>query len=220
MEGRELVGLVARTPDGEEIGRISEVVADEESGMATRVILERGEQRFEVPPAAIEPDEDADFATFHADRSDAEPGDHVGDEEVPEGYAPMESGADDERHEGQFAAAPGSPPEAQSAEDLVREDWQDEEDTPDSGYPRNDAYIDPDTGEEAVAPEMEDNENLRDDVRDLLIDTGLDARSVEGGVVELSGDVGRQEDLEEIIEEIMGLDGVLEVDTTDVAVEG
>ncbi len=221
MESRELVGLEARTPEGEGIGRISEILTDEESGEETHVIVERGEQRFEIPIAAISSDDEADFATFHADRSDEEPGDHVGDEEGPEGYAPIESegGVDDGRHEGQFVADPGSPNEAQSGEDLVREDWQDEESTPDSGYPRNDAYVDPDTGEEAPAPEMTDNETLKDDVDDLLIETSLEARSAEDGVVELSGSVERQEDLEAVIAEIMGLDGVLEVDTTDVEVE-
>lgn len=221
MEGRELVGLEARTPEDEEVGRISEILTDEESGEPTHVIVERGEQRFEIPIAAISSDEDADFATFHADRSDEEPGDHVGDEEEL-GYAPVESedGVDDERHEGQFVTGPGSPNEAQSAEDLVREDWQDEESTPDSGYPRNDAYVDPDTGEEDAAPEMTDNETLKDDVADLLTETSLEARSADGGIVELSGSIGRREDLEAVVAEIMGLDGVLEVDTTDVEIRG
>lgn len=221
MESRELVGMEARTPDGDEVGRISEVLTDEESGEATHVVVERGEQRFEVPVAAISSDEDADFATFHADRSDEAPGDHVGDEE-PEGYAPTDSlladGMDDERHEGQFVAEPGSPNEAQSGGDLVREDWQDEESVPDSGYPRNDAYIDPDTGEEATAPEITDNETLKDDVEDIVSETGLAVVSSNEGVVELAGSASRQEDLEETIAEIMGLDGVLEVDTTDVEV--
>ncbi len=222
MESRELVGMETRTPEGDEVGRISEVLTDEESGEATHVIVERGEQRFEVPIAAISSDEDADFATFHADRSDEGPGDHVGDEEMPEGYAPADSlvadGVDDERHEGQFAAEPGSPNEAQSGEDLVREDWQDEESTPDSGYPRNDAYVDPDTGEENPAPEMTDNVTLRDDVEDLVSETGLVVVSSNEGVVELAGSAERQEDLEETIAEVMGLDGVLEVDTKDVEV--
>lgn len=226
MDERGLVGLEARTPEGDEVGRISEVVTDEESGTITHVMVERGEQRFEVPIGAVSLDRDQDFATFHADRSDDEPGDHVGDEERPEGYAPSESDVDDHEHEGQFVTEPQDPVEAQPDDDLPRESgeagsWQDEESTaPDSGYPRNDVYIDPDTGEEAVAPEMQDNETLRDDVRDLLIDTGLEVRSVKEGVVEFSGNVGRQEDLEASIEEVMGLDGILEVDTTDVIVEG
>lgn len=224
MESRELVGLEARTPEGDGIGRISEVLTNEESGEATHVIVERGEQRLEVPIAAISSDEGVDFATFHADRSDEEPGEHVGDEESPSGYSPADTlvadGMDDERHEGQFAAEPGSPSEAQSGGDLVREDWQDEESTPDSGYPRNDAYVDPDTGEEAPAPEMTDNATLRDDVENLLTETGLTVVTSNEGVIELAGSAARQEDLEETIAEIMGLDGVLEVDTTDVEVGG
>jgi ParB-like chromosome segregation protein Spo0J len=127
---------------------------------------------------------------------------------------------DDGRHEGQFAAEPGSPNEAQSGKDLVREDWQDEESTPDSGYPRNDAYVDPDSGEEAPAPEMTDNVTLRDDVENLISKTGLTIVTSNEGVVELAGSAARQEDLEETIAEITGLDGVLEVDTTDVEVGG
>jgi sporulation protein YlmC with PRC-barrel domain len=209
MESRSLVGLEARTPEGEGVGRISEVLADEESGEATHVMLERGEQRFEVPIASIFLDEDADFATFHADRSDEE----------PEGHSPAEplvSG--DERRDGQLAAEPGSPPEAQSDRDLVREDWQDEADTPDSGYPRNDAYVDPETGEAEVAPELTDNETLKDDVESLVSGTGLAVVSSNGGVVEIAGSMQRREDLEEVIEEIRGLDGVVEVDASDVEV--
>jgi sporulation protein YlmC with PRC-barrel domain len=220
MESRELVGLKARTPEGEEIGRISEVLTDEESQKTTHVVVERDEERFEIPISAISSEEDTDFATFHADRSDEEPGDHVGDAERPEGYAPIEAGdgEDDERHEGQLVAEPESPREAQTGKDLAREDWQDEADTPDSGYPRNDAFVDPETGEEDVAPEMTDNETLKDDVEDLVSETGLAVVSSNEGVVELAGSMDRQEDLEEIIAEITGLDGVLEVDTTDVEV--
>ena len=218
MEERSLVGLEARTAEGEEVGRISEVLTDEESGEVTHVVLERGDERFEVPVAALSIDEEADFATFHADRSDEEPGDHTGDEENPEEYAPLESGEEDYRHEGQFTTEPESPEEAQAPEDLVREDWEDETYTPDSGYPRNDTYIDPDTGEEETDPLMKDNEGVEDDVADLLDGTELRVRSVKDGVVELTGAAGRQEDLAESVGELMGLDGVLEVDTTDVDV--
>ena len=79
MESSGLVGLEARTPDGEEVGRISNVLTDEESGALTHVVIEREEERFEVPITAISLDRDTDFATFHADRSDEEPGDHAGD---------------------------------------------------------------------------------------------------------------------------------------------
>jgi hypothetical protein len=55
-------------------------------------------------------------------------------------------------------------------------------------------------------------------VKDLLADTELQVRSAEDGIVELSGAAATQEDLEEIVREITGLDGVVEVDTMDVAV--
>jgi sporulation protein YlmC with PRC-barrel domain len=221
VEERGLVGLEARTADGVEIGRIAEVVTDEESGEVTHVVVERGEERFEAPISAISLDADADFATFHADRSDEEPGDHVGDEVgvATEGYAPSESEEEDYEHEGQLAAEPQSPAEAQAEEDLeAREDWEDETYTPDSGYPRNDAYVDPETGEEETEPLIEENEGLEDDVADLLADTGMEVRSAEDGVVELTGAAATREDLDEVVGEIMGLDGVLEVDTTDVDV--
>ena len=90
--------------------------------------------------------------------------------------------------------------------------------SPDSGYPRNDVYIDPDTGEEELDPFLEDSETLEDDVEDLINDTDLEVRSVKDGVVELTGSAATQEDLEEMVQELMGLDGVLDVDTTDVDV--
>jgi sporulation protein YlmC with PRC-barrel domain len=219
VEERGLVGLEARAADGAEVGRIAEVIADEESGEVTHVIIERDEERFEAPISSISLDPGADFATFHADRSDEEPGDHVGDREEPEGYAPGKSEEEDYEHEGQLATEPESPAEAQAEDDLeAREDWEDETYTPDSGYPRNDAYVDPETGEEETEPLIEENETLEDDVEDLLADTDLEVRSVEDGIVELGGAAATQEDLDEIVEEIMGLDGVLEVDTTEVDV--
>jgi hypothetical protein len=219
VEERGLVGLEARTADGAEVGRIVEVIADEESGEVTHVVVEGEEEMFEVPISAITLDPGADFATFHADRSDEEPGDHVGDREEPEGYAPQASEEEDYEHEGQFVTEPESPAEAQAEEDLeAREDWEDESYTPDSGYPRNDVYVDAETGEEALDPLLEENEGLEDDVEDLLADTDLEVRSAEDGVVELAGTVATLVDLEEIVQEIMGLDGVLEVDTTDVDV--
>ena len=215
MEERGLVGLEARTPDGAEVGRIAELITDEESGEVTHVVVERDEERFEVPISAISLDAGADFATFHADRSDEEPGDR----EVPEGYAPQASGEEDSEHEGQLAADPQSPAEAQAEEDLAaREDWEDETYTPDSGYPRNDAYVDPETGEEKTDPLLEENETLEDDVEDLLADTALEIRSARDGIVELTGAAARREDLDEVVREIMGLDGVLGVDTADVDV--
>jgi sporulation protein YlmC with PRC-barrel domain len=199
VEERGLAGLEARAVDGTEVGRIAEVVTDEESGEVTHVVVEGEEERFEVPISAISLDAGADFATFHVDRLDEE--------------------SEDSEHEGQFAADPESPGEAQAEEDLeAREDWEDETYTPDSGYPRNDAYVDPETGEEVTDPLIEENEGLEDDVEDLLADTDLEVRSVEDGVVELTGAATTREDLDALVEEITGLDGVLEVDTTDVDV--
>jgi hypothetical protein len=220
LEERGLVGLEARAADGTEIGRIIAVITDEESGAVTHVLVEMEEgEQLEVPISAVTLDPEADFATFHADPSDDEPGDHIEDEVEPEGYAPSQSDApDDYEHEGQFVTTPHDPADAPPPEDIVKEagDWQDEGSLPDSGYPRNDVYIDPDTGEEEVDPFLEDNETLEDDVEDLINDTDLEVRSVKDGVVELTGSAATQEDLEEIVQEIMGLDGVLEVDTTDV----
>jgi hypothetical protein len=217
MEGRGLVGLEARGMDGAEVGRIAGVITDEESGEVTHVIIERDEERFEALISSISLDPGADFATFHADRSDEEPGDHVGDAEEPEGYAPKASEKEDFEHEGQLVTEPQSPAEAQAEEDLeAREDWEDETYTPDSGYPRNDAYVDPETGEEETDPLIKENKTLEDDVEDLLADTGLEVRSTEDGIVELTGIAATQDDLDEIVQELMGLDGVLEVDTTDV----
>jgi hypothetical protein len=65
---------------------------------------------------------------------------------------------------------------------------------------------------------MEDNETLEDDVEDLINGTELEVRTVREGVVELSGRAATQEDLDESVREILGLDGVLDVDTTDVDV--
>ena len=217
MEEHGLVGLEARTAEGEEVGRISEVLTDDQSGELTHVVIEREEERFEVPITAISLDRDADFATFHVDRSDEGPGDHVEDEVEPEAAAPPESTVEDRRHEGQLVTEPESDEEAQSEADLVREDWEDETHTPvDSGYPRTDAYIDSETGEAEVDPAMNEGGGLGDDVEKLLDDTGLEARAVKDGVVELTGSVAGQQDLEESIEELMGLDGVREVDATDV----
>ena len=219
MEERGLVGIEARTADGEEVGRITEVLTDEESGEVTHVMVEREDQSFEVPITAISLDPEADFATFNADRSDEEPGDHAEDEIEPEEAAPLESAVEDTRHEGQLVSEPGSDEEAQSETDLVREDWEDESYTPvDSGYPRSDAYIDPDTGEAEVDPAMNEGEEVGDDAAKLLDGTGLEVQAVKDGVVELTGAAPTRRDLDESIEELMGLDGIREVGTADVDV--
>ncbi len=226
MEERGLVGLEARATDGEILGRISALITDERSGEVTHVIVERGEEeQIEMPISSLTLDPEADFAEFDTDPSDEEPGDPLGDAERPEGYAPSQSDApDDYEHEGQFVTTPQDPDEAQSPEELERQaseasGYEDEgTNTADSGYPRNDAYINPDTGEEELDPAMKDNETLADDVENLINGTELEVRAAKDGVVELTGRATSQEDLEGRIEEIMGLGGVLEVDTTDVDV--
>ena len=225
MEERGLVGLEARTRDGAQIGRISEIVTDEETGKVTHVIVETlEEEQLEIPITALTLDPEADFATFHADPSDAEPGDHLGDAKAPEGYAPAQSDVEDYEHEGQFVTTPTDPAEAQPLEEAEREaaeagGWEDEgSNTPESGYPRNDVYINPETGEEELDPRLKESEDLEDDVEDLLADTDIQVRAVKGDVVELSGAVSMPEELDALVDEIMGLDGVLDVDTTDVDV--
>ena len=223
MQERGLIGLEARAADGTEVGRIAEVVTDEESGEVTHVVVETEDgERLEVPITDLSLDPDADFATFEADASDVEPGDHIDDEVEPEDYAPDEiddESEEDYEHEGQLVTDPEDEDEARHVEDLkTREDWEDDSYTPDSGYPRNDAYVDPDTGKVEVDPLLSDIEGVQHDVAGLLDGTNLGVRSVREGVVELTGAVATQEDLEEVEREIMGLDEVLEVDTTDVDV--
>jgi PRC-barrel domain len=223
LQERGFVGLEARAADGTEVGRIADVVEDEESGEVTHVVVEtEGGEWLEVPITSLYLDPDADFATFEADASDDEPGDHTDDEAEPEGYAPDdldEESAEDYEHEGQFVTKPEDNEDAGTDEDLEsREDWEDESYTSDSGYPRNDVYIDPDTGQEEVDPLLSNIESVEHDVADLLDGTNLQVGTVREGVVELTGAATSQEDLKEVEHEIMGLDEVLEVDTTDVDV--
>jgi hypothetical protein len=202
MEERGLEGLEARSGDGAVIGRIVEVLADEETGEVTHVLVENeGGEELELPIAQLSLDPEADFARFHADPSDEEPGDHLGDEERPLGYAEAQPHDEEAREAGEAGG------------------WEDEgTNTADSGYPRNDAYINPDTGEEEVDPLLEDNESLEAEVRNLLSGTELSVRSAKEGVVELSGSAATRDDLDASVEEILGLEDVLDVDTTDVQV--
>ena len=221
MQERSFIGLEARAADGTEIGRIAEVVADEESGEVTHVVVEtESGEWLEVPITNLSLDPDADFATFEADASDEKPGDHTGDEAEPKDYyAPDDEDEEDFEHEGQLVTEPEDGHDPSSEEDLeAREDWEDHSYTSDSGYPRNDVYIDPDTGNEEIDPLLEENYDVKDEVEDLLDGTSLEVRSVREGVVELTGTAATQDDLEEVMREIMGLDEVLEVDTTDVDV--
>jgi sporulation protein YlmC with PRC-barrel domain len=216
VEEQGLVGIEARALDGSEVGRISEVVTDERTGEVTHVVVEMDEdRRMEIPITDLSLDPEADFATFRADPSDEEPGDHLGDIEEPQSYAPLRTDVEDKRHEGQLVGEPESAEEAQAEEDLVREDWEDETYTPtDSGYPRNDAYIDADTGQERERYPAE-GEDLRSDVEQLLDGTDLRVREVREGVVVLEGSIATREDLQEILADITEIDGVLDVDTTD-----
>lgn len=227
MEGQGLVGLEARSADGAEVlGRISGVLSDEETGEVTHVLVEREEgEQIEVPISSITLDAEADFAIFGADPSDEEPGDHVEDDVEPQGYAPNQSDVDDKEHEGQFVTSPtdeheAADPSQQTATEAAEASGYEDEGstTPESGYPRNDVYIDPESGEEETNPAFEDNESLQDDVEDLVNDTELEVRAAKDGVVELTGRAAKREDLDESVAEIMGLDGVLDVDTTDVTV--
>jgi hypothetical protein len=223
LQERSLIGLEAQAADGTDFGRIVEVVTDEEGEEVTYVIVETEEgEQLEVPLTSLSLDPDADFATFRADASDVEPGDHTDDEVEPEDYAPDEiddPSEEDYEHEGQFVTDPEDENEARHVEDLkTREDWEDDSYTSDSGYPRNDVYIDPDTGETEEDPLLSNIESVKHDVADLLDGTNLVVSNVREGVVELTGAASTQEDLDEVMCEVMGLDEVLEVDTTDVDV--
>ena len=212
MEDQGLVGLEARTADGSEVlGRISEVVTDEGTGEVTHVLVEGdGGEGTEVPISEITLDPEADFA---------------GDDVEPQGYAPNQSDVDDQEHEGQFVISPtdeheaADPTQEASTEAAEASGFEDEgSTTADSGYPRTDAYINPETGDEQTEPALVDSETLQDDVEDLVNGTELGVRAVKDGVVELTGRAATQEDLDESLAEIMGLDGILDVDTTDVTV--
>jgi sporulation protein YlmC with PRC-barrel domain len=223
LQERSLIGLEARVADGTEVGRIVQVVPDEESGEVTYVIVETEEgEQLEIPLTSLSLDPDADFATFRADASDVEPGDHTDDEAEPEDYAPDEiddPSQEDYEHEGQLVTDPEDEDEGRLVEDLkTREDWEDESYTSDSGYPRNDVYIDPDTGETEEDPLLSNIESVKHDVADLLDGTSLKVSNVREGVVELTGAASTREDLDEVVREVMGLDEVLEVATTDVEV--
>jgi len=221
LQERSLIGLEARVADGTEVGRIIEVVADEEGGDVTHVIVETEEgEQLEIPITSLSLDPDADFATYRADASDVEPGDHSDDEVEPPDYSPSdlaEAEPEEFEHEGQLVTESEYEEDAQTEEDLeTREDWEDESYTPDSGYPRNDTYVNPDTGEVEEDPLLSNVESVQHDVAELLDGTGLQVSNVREGVAELTGAASTQEDLDEVVREVMGLDGVLEVDTSNV----
>ncbi len=224
VDGQGLIGLEARASDGTVLGRVTEVLTGEDDdGVVgiTHVVVEKDGEYQELPFSSVDLDPEADFGTFEAGAFDDGPGEHEGEEIRPAGYAPNKPffGPDDSRHEGQFVTTPEDPSEMPPPEDLDREageagGWEDEgSTTADSGYPRNDVYIDPDTGDEVQDPLMKDNESLEDEVADLLADTGVGVRQAIEGVVELYGSVETAEDLEEIKAELMAHPGVREIDS-------
>jgi hypothetical protein len=105
---------------------------------------------------------------------------------------------------------------------VAREDWEDESYEPDSGYPENDAFVDEQTGEETDA--YRDGDDLRADVTEVLDstevydDTGIRLRWIVGTVVVLRGTAASREDLDAVVAEILDLEGVADVDVTDVDV--
>ncbi len=230
MEGQGLVGLEARASDGTGMGRIREVITGDAGGgevVVTHVVVETEEGEYqELPIDSISVDAEADFGVFRSNGSDDAPGEHAGEEVTPEGYSPARPlyGYEDSQHDGQFVTSPRDPDEAASQADIEREGdeaggWQDEgSNTIESGYPRNDVYIDPDTGEEVQEPLLKENVTLADDIADLVSDTGVEVVGEVEGVVRLSGSVASQEDLEGIVTEIMSQTDVQGVDIGDVDV--
>ena len=228
MDGQGLIGLEARAPDGTTLGRVMEVLTGEDDGVivVTHVVVESDGEYQELPFSSVDLDAEADFGTFRADEFDDEPGEHEGEELRPAGYAPNKPffGPDDTPHDGQFVTSPRDPDEAASPADIDREGdeaggWQDEgSNTVESGYPRNDVYIDPDTGDEIQEPGLKENDGLADDIADLVVDTGVEVAGEVDGVVQLRGSAGSREDLESMISEIMAQTGVLGVDAADVEV--
>ena len=229
MDGQGLIGLEAWAPDGTSLGRVTEVLTGEDDEgvvLVTHVVVESDGEYQELPFSSVDLDPVADFVTSEPDAFDDEPGEHENEPIRPAGYAPNKPffGPDDSPHDGQFVTSPRDPDEAASPTDIDREGdeaggWQDEgSNTVESGYPRNDVYIDPDTGNEIQEPLLKENEGLADDIADLVSDTSVEVAGEVEGVVQLSGSVGSREDLESIVSEIMAQTGVLGVDTADVDV--
>jgi sporulation protein YlmC with PRC-barrel domain len=235
VEGESFLGLEVRANDGTNLGRVTEVITDGITDEVTHLVLEWEGVNMEVPLSAVVLDEDGDFATYSPDASDVEPGDHVGDEYrpgdhvggeyKPGGYSPAwEAIPDQEDYErrGQFVHVGDLDEPPVSPAQVAREDWEDEPFEPDSGYPENDAFIDEQTGEETYA--YRDGDDLQADVAEVLDstevydDTGIRLRRIVGTVVVLGGVAASREDLDAVVVEILDLDGVADVDTTDVDV--
>lgn len=223
MEAESFLGLEVRANDGTDLGRVTDVITDGATGEVTHLVLESSGVDAEVAVSTVALDEDGEFATYSPDASDVEPGDYVNDEYKPEGYSPVWEATPDEEeygrqgqfvHKGDLDEPPVSP--AQEA----REDWEDEAFEPDSGYPENETFIDEQTGEETEA--YRDGDDLRADVAEILDstevydNTGIRLRRIVGTVVVLGGAAASREDLDAVVAEIRDLDGVADVDTTDV----
>src|SRR5829696_1835354 len=235
VEGESFLGLEVRANDGTDLGRVTDVITNGATGEVTHLVLKWGGVDTEVAVSAVVLDEDGEFATYSPDASDVEPGDHVGDEYKPGdhvgdeykpgGYSPAwEAIPDQEDYErqGQFVHLGDLDEPPVSPAQVAREDWEDESYEPDSGYPENDAFIDEQTGEETDA--YRDGDDLRADVAEVLDstevydDTGIRLRRIVGKVVVLGGAAASREDLDAVVAEILDLDGVADVDTTDVDV--
>jgi len=225
VEGVSFLGLDVKANDWTDLGRVTDVITDRATGEVIRLILERGGVEVEVAVSAVSLEEDGEFATYSPDASDVKPGDHVDDGHEFGGYSPVWVALPAQKdrgrqgqfvHTGDFDEPPASP--AQEA----REDWEDESYEPDSGYPENDSFVDEQTGEETYA--YRGGDDLRADVAEVLDstevydDTGIRLQQIVGTVVVLGGVAASREDLDAVVAELLDLDGVVNVDTTDVDV--
>jgi sporulation protein YlmC with PRC-barrel domain len=225
VERENFLGLEVRANDGTDLGRVTDVITNGATGEVTHLVLEWGGVDTEVAVSAVVLDEDGEFATYSPDASDVEPGDHVGDEYEPGGYSPTRDALptqEDYERQGQFVHLGDLDEPPVSPAQVAREDWEDESYEPDSGYPENDAFVDEQTGEETDA--YRDGDDLRADVTEVLDsteiydDTGIRLQRIVGTVVVLGGAVASREDLDAVVAEILDLDGVADVDVTDVDV--
>ncbi len=224
-EAENFLGLEVRANDGTDLGRVTDVLTDRATGEVTHLVLERGGVDAEVSLSAVAIDEDGEFATYSPDASDVEPGDHAGDEYKPGGYSPVWEAMPDQEdyaRQGQFVHVGDLDEPPVSPAQEAREDWEDESYKPDSGYPENETFVDEQTGEETDA--YRDGGDLRADVAEVLDSTevydatGIRLRRIVGTVVVLGGAAASREDLDGVVGEILDLDGVADVDTTDVDV--
>jgi sporulation protein YlmC with PRC-barrel domain len=225
VDAESYLGMGVRANDGTDLGRVRDVITDRMTGEVTHLVLESGGVYTEVAVSDVALDEDGEFAIYSPDASDVEPGDHVEDEYEPSSYSPSwvaSSAQEDYERQGQFVHMRDLDEPPASSAQVAREDWEDESYESDSGYPENDAFIDEQTGEETDA--YRDGDDLQADVAEVLDSTevydltGIRLRRIAGTVVVLGGAAASREDLEAVVAEILGLEGVADVDTTDVDV--